>query len=67
MKPKEDPQDQAARLRERRLSEVDRDRSVQSNTRSMTQELAAIYGLRGAPGMFAQFTAPSTPQRGQRR
>jgi hypothetical protein len=52
MGPKEDPQDKAARLRERRLGEIDRNNATQANTRSMTQELAAIYGLRGNMGSF---------------
>lgn len=43
-KPKEDPADRRARLRERRLSEVDRQVATEANAASLASDLRAIYG-----------------------
>jgi hypothetical protein len=51
MKPKEDPKDKAARLRERRLTEVERTSSAEQNAQSLTSDLMAVYGM-GKPSMF---------------
>lgn len=53
-KPKEDPADKKARLRERRLSEIDRRTAAQENAAGLTSDLRSIYGT-------AKFTGPSTP------
>lgn len=46
-KPKEDPEDKKARLRERRMSELERARVSQKASFGMTSDLASVYGLRG--------------------
>lgn len=46
-KPKEDPEDKRARLRERRLSEIDRRAASEQNAAGLTSDIRAIYG--GAP------------------
>jgi len=46
-KPKEDPEDKKARLRERRLSQLERQDATQNNAAGLTSDLSAVYGLRG--------------------
>lgn len=41
----EDPEDRAARLRERRLSELERMCAAQDNAAGVTSVIGAIYGL----------------------
>lgn len=50
-KPKEDPADKKARLRERRLSELERAGATQDNASGLTADVRAIYGMqpKGAP------------------
>lgn len=43
--PKENPKDKAARLRERQLSQRERNRAAQSNAQSLTSDLRGVYGL----------------------
>lgn len=51
MKPKEDPADKKARLRERRMSELELQQSAQQNARGLATDLFSVYGMtRGAPG-----------------
>lgn len=45
--PGESPEDKAARLRERRLAELDRNIASQRTSADMTGDLRAVYGLRG--------------------
>lgn len=55
MKPKEDPEDKAARLRERRLSLLERNASTQESAKGLTSDLRAVYGLKGlkmSPSLF---------------
>lgn len=60
--PKEDPADKAARLRERRLSGLDRNRAAQEQAGQLTSDLRAIYGFRGLPlGGLVPSVAPTTP------
>jgi hypothetical protein len=54
MGPKEDPQDKAMRMRERRISEIERDSAASANARGMTQDLGSIYGMRGLAGLFSK-------------
>jgi len=54
-KPKEDPADKAARLRERRVSELERAAAAQKQAAGLSSDLRAVYGLRsmslfGMPG-----------------
>lgn len=42
--PKEDPADKAARLRERRISELDQARSSEMTAAGMASDLRAVYG-----------------------
>lgn len=44
--PKENPDDKAARLRERRMSELERSRTVQTQARDLTADVRRIYGSR---------------------
>jgi hypothetical protein len=46
MNTKEDPKDKAARLRERRITEVERSKTAESAAGSLTSDLRSIYGLR---------------------
>lgn len=60
--PSEDPADKAARLRERRLSELEQSQAVQDQAKNLQTDLGAVYGLRalsmfGTPGR----PAPSVP------
>lgn len=48
--PKEDPADRAARLSERRLSELEQVRAGQANAAAMTSDLRAVYGFRNSFG-----------------
>lgn len=50
MGPKEDPADRAARLRERRISELERMRAAQENAAGMGAEMRSIYGMKGVTG-----------------
>jgi hypothetical protein len=52
--PKEDPEDKAARLRERRITDVERSEATQRNAAGMTSDLATIYGLKGLKGLFTR-------------
>lgn len=47
MKPKEDPADKAARLRERRMTEIERRKSSEDFASGLTSDLRAIYGMTG--------------------
>lgn len=58
--PKEDPEDKKARLRERRMSELERARISQKNAFGMTSDLASVYGLRGL-SMFGTAGAANAP------
>ena len=58
--PKENPEDKKARLRERRMSELERARISQKNAFGMTSDLASVYGLRGL-SMFGTAGTPGTP------
>lgn len=68
MKPKEDPADKAARLRERRITEVERQKTTEKTAGGLTSDLQAVYGLRGlsmfgVPGRPAPAAAPRAPGR----
>lgn len=58
--PKEDPADRAARLRERRLSEIDQTRAGQKTAGDLTSDLRSVYGFRGIPLMFGGGGASSS-------
>lgn len=49
MTPKEDPADKAARLRERRLTDIERTKTTQESAAGLTSDLHGIYGM-GALG-----------------
>lgn len=53
MKPKEDPKDKAARLRERRISEVERTQTAQEQASALSSDIRAVYGMRKMPLMKA--------------
>lgn len=46
MTPREDPKDKAARLRERRLSEIELGRASQQTAADLTTDLRGAYGMR---------------------
>lgn len=48
-RPKENPEDKKARLRERRLSGLEQDKSAMGTAADLTTDLRAVYGLRGLP------------------
>lgn len=58
MKPKEDPQDKAARLRERRMSEIEQQQAAQKQAAGLGADLRAVYKF--APPVSPNLTtAPS--------
>lgn len=68
-RPKEDPADKAARLRERRMTELDRARSGEMNAASLTSDMRSVYNMKSLPGIsFAPGVARSpsifTPRSG---
>lgn len=52
MSPKEDPADKAARLRERRTSQIERTDAAMQNSAGLASDLRGIYGLRGLQGLM---------------
>jgi len=50
MKPKENPTDKAARLRERRMSEIERTTQAEKGASSLTSDLMAVYGMKSMFG-----------------
>lgn len=46
MTPTEDPKDKANRLRERRLTEIERTKSAEASSASLSSDLRAIYGMK---------------------
>ena len=51
MTPKEDPKDKADRLRERRISLLERMNSTEESAKGLTSDLRAVYGLTGIKPM----------------
>lgn len=51
--PKEDPQDKAARERERRITEADRNVAAQKQAGGLSTDLRSVYGLRSM-SLFGQ-------------
>ena len=51
MKPKEDPAEVAARLRERRMSLADQEGATQKQASGLTSDLRSVYG----PSLFSMF------------
>lgn len=45
MKPKEDPKDKAARLRERRISEIEQRQSAEKQAGGLSSDLSSVYGF----------------------
>lgn len=71
---KEDPNDKAARERERRLAELDQNAAAQQNAGGLTTDLRSVYGLRslslfgtgpGAPKPVSTPTPTPNPKRKQ--
>ncbi|MFC3180898.1 hypothetical protein [Cypionkella sinensis] len=56
MKPKEDPNAKAARLREMRMSEVELTKATQNNAAGLTTDLRSIYGMNGGAGGMSLFS-----------
>jgi len=44
---KEDPKDKKARLRERRITDVGRQKSAEKQASGLTSDIRAIYGMKG--------------------
>lgn len=61
--PKEDPADKAARLRERRISEIERSMATEKQAGGLMSDIGAVYGIRSIPlfGMAGKPTASQTP------
>jgi hypothetical protein len=62
-KPKEDPSDKKARLRERRLSEIERQQSSEGNAAGLAADLRSVYGMLPSGGAPSQPFSPSQPMR----
>ena len=58
--PKEDPADKAARLRERRLSELELTQTTEKQAGGLGNDLASVFGLRSIP-MFGMGGSPARP------
>lgn len=65
MKPEEDPKDKAARLRERRMSELDQQRTAEETAGGLTTDLRSVYGLRSgkATSDLASYYANATAKK----
>ncbi len=57
--PKENPEDRAARLRERRIASIERDSATQKTAGDLTADLRSVYGLRGIPLQFGSGPSPT--------
>lgn len=60
----EDPADKKARLRERRITDVERQKSAQDMASGLTSDIRAVYGMKGLIPVSGKATAPkksSTP------
>lgn len=55
-RPKEDPKDKAARLRERRMAEVEQQGAAQEQAGRLASDLRAIYG-------YSMFSPPKGGKR----
>lgn len=61
-KPKgEDPADKAARLRERRMTEVERQKSTEESAAGLAADIRSIYGQRTGSRTPSTPYAPKTP------
>lgn len=54
-RPKEDPADKKARLRERRLSEIERMQTAEGNAAGLAADLRAVYGTLKSAGPSQPF------------
>lgn len=61
MGPKEDPQAKKDRLRERRLSLLDRRKTAEETAGGLTSDLASVYGLRGLSMFGTRGTSVAPP------
>lgn len=61
MKPKENPEDRKARLRERRMSLLEQDRAARTSARDLTGDIGRTYGLRGLSMFGMRGTAMEAP------
>lgn len=61
-KPKEDPADKAARERERRITDVERQKTGEQQAAGLTTDLRAVYGLRGMPNIFGTAKRADAPK-----
>lgn len=62
-RPKEDPADRKARLRERRMSDLERRRASEDQAGGLTADLRAVYGSRSAPKKPIAVTPLPGPRR----
>jgi hypothetical protein len=60
--PKENKTDKAARLRERRITDLERSRATEQSATSLTTDLRAIYGFRGLPMMIGSIGNTPAPK-----
>jgi hypothetical protein len=58
--PQEDPADKAARLRERRMTDVERAKSTEESAAGLSADIRSIYGQK--TGNMS--SSPYTPQKG---
>ena len=59
--PKEDPADKAARLRERRISELERSMATEKQAGGLMSDIGSVYGIRSIP-LFGMAGPPGPPR-----
>jgi hypothetical protein len=64
--PKEDPADKAARERERRIADAERQDTTENQAAGLTSDLRAVYGLKGYRGASIFRTAAAVSGAGSR-
>lgn len=63
-KPKESREDRAARGRERRMTEIERQQSTEESASALSSDLRAIYGASPTSKPGGKPTSPYKPQKG---
>lgn len=58
MTPKENSADKAARLRERRMAELDQTRAAETNAASQSSDIRSVYGI-GKSQFLGKMSAPT--------
>lgn len=59
MRPKEDPTDKAARVRERRITSIEQQKTTEQSAAALTSDLRAVYGMKGLTGLGGTVAQPT--------